>query len=151
VDHHSNASERQLIISVTVGTVSAPVLGDSTANHKDGTCKDGDNGSAAGPRIDTVTSSDHSITSGNQVTAPVTVGAVSAPVLDDSTAINTDGNHKGGNHTDGDKGSSAGPRIGAVTPEDHSTASGNPQWLLPAGLLLMLAGLLLMLVKRQGQ
>jgi hypothetical protein len=54
-----------------------------------------------------VTSGDHSIASGNQVivpvTAPVTVGAVSAAVLGDSTAINKNGgNHKDGNKNGGD-------------------------------------------------
>jgi hypothetical protein len=60
--------------------------------YKDGNHKGGNKGSAAEPWIHAVTSGDHSIASGNQViapvTAPVTVGAVSAAVLGDSTAIN---------------------------------------------------------------
>jgi hypothetical protein len=59
-----------------------------------------------GPRINAVTSGDHSIASGNQVivpvTAPVTVGAVSAAVLGDSTAINKNGGYKDGNKNGGD-------------------------------------------------
>ncbi|WP_457971567.1 hypothetical protein [Arthrobacter sp. D1-17] len=137
---HSIASGNQVIAQVTapvtVGAVSAAVLGDSTAVNKDGGYKDEkskDGGykdgkskrPAVGPRIDAVTSGDHSIASGNQVispvTAPVTVGAVSAAVLGDSTAINKGG----GNHQGGDKGSAAGPGINAVTSGDHSIASGN--------------------------
>ncbi|MFJ5694778.1 hypothetical protein ACIP9X_13100, partial [Arthrobacter sp. NPDC093125] len=123
---HSILSGNQVIVPVTapvtVGAVSTAVLGDSTAINKDGGYKDGNpKGSAAGPRIDAVTSGDHSILSGNQViapvTAPVTVGAVSTAVLGDSTAINKGG----GNH----KESAAGPRIDAVTSGDHSILSGN--------------------------
>ncbi|MFJ5694779.1 hypothetical protein ACIP9X_13105, partial [Arthrobacter sp. NPDC093125] len=131
---HSIASGNQVIAPVTapvtVGAVSAAVLGDSTAINKGGNHNGGDKWFAPGPRIDAVTSGDHSIASGNQVivpvTAPVTVGAVSAAVLGDSTAINKGGNHNGGSYKDGNhNGSAAGPRIDAVTSGDHSIASGN--------------------------
>ena len=153
---HRIASGNKVTAPVTLAAFSTAVLGDSTASNKDGgyhnggDCKDVDKGSSAGPRIAAVASVDHSIASGNHLIAPVappiTEGAVSAAVLGDSSVINKDGTC-----TDGDKGSSAGPRIGPATSDDHSIASGNPQWLLPAGLVLMLAGLLLMLVKRQEQ